>query len=40
MRPMEKPKPAAVSPPKVPAPVSVPHVYVQKGLGTGKTEKR
>lgn len=27
-------------PPKVPAPVTVPHVYVQKGLGTGKTEKR
>jgi len=27
------------APPKLPAP-TVPHVYVEKGLGSGKVEKR
>jgi hypothetical protein len=31
---------AAPNPPKLPAPEPVPHVFVQKGLVTGKTEKR
>jgi hypothetical protein len=31
-------KPAAPAP-KLPAP-KVPHIYVEKGLGAGKTEKR